>query len=95
MKPTGFPEQTKTLTKPIGMTDEECGSLPVYNDGSQSISCWRMTWRERLSALFVGRVWLQVYAGHTQPPVSLTAAKTIFEQPNTQDTASASALSQT
>lgn len=79
MIPTEFPESNKTLTKPQGMTDDECGSLPVYNDGAQSISCWRMSWRERLSALLRGRVWLQVYAGRTQPPVSLTAAKTIFQ----------------
>ena len=80
MIPTDFPEKNKTLTKPQGMTDEECGSLPVYNDGSQSVSCWRMSWRERLSALFRGKVWLQVYAGTTQPPVSLTAANTIFKE---------------
>lgn len=81
MIPTAFPEQNKTLTKPEGMDD--CGSLPVYNDGQQSISCWQMSWRERLSALLRGKVWLQVYAGSTQPPVSLTAAKSVFEQPST------------
>lgn len=80
MTPIDFPEQNKTLTKPQGMADEECGSLPVYNDGQQSISCWRMTWRERLSALLHGTVWLQVYAGRTQPPVSLSASKTIFQE---------------
>jgi hypothetical protein len=78
MIPTKFQESNKTLTKPQGMSDEECGSLPVYNDGQQSVSCWQMTWRERFSALLRGKVWLQVYAGSTQPPVSLTAAKTIF-----------------
>lgn len=78
MKPIEFAEQNKTLTKPAGMTDEECGSLPVYNDGAQSISCWGLSWRERISALWHGRIWLQIYAGRTQPPVSLTAARTIF-----------------
>lgn len=80
MVPINFAENNKTLTKPAGMTDEECGSLPVYNDGQQSISCWRMSWRERLSSLIRGRVWLQVYAGQTQPPVSLTATRTIFRE---------------
>lgn len=83
MKPIDFAEQNKTLTKPVDMTDEECGSLPVYNDGSQSVSCWRLSWRERISALWHGRIWLQVYAGHTQPPVSLTAARTIFTDADT------------
>jgi hypothetical protein len=80
MIPTAFPEQNKTLTKPQGMTDEQCGSLPVYNDGEQSISCWQMSLRERLSALWHGKIWLQVYAGRTQPPVSLTAAESIFTE---------------
>jgi hypothetical protein len=78
MTPVEFPYQNKTLTKPANMTDDQCGSLPVFNDGVQSISCWRMSWRERLAALFLGRVWLQVYAGETQPPVSLTVARTVF-----------------
>jgi hypothetical protein len=79
MIPVPFAEQNKTLTKPQGMTDDECGSLPVYNDGQQSVSCWGLNWRERLSALLYGKVWLQVYAGWTQPPVALSAAKTIFK----------------
>jgi hypothetical protein len=83
MTPTAFAEQNKTLTKPEGVTDEECRSLPVYNDGMQSVSCWRMSWRERLSALWHGKIWLQIYAGRTQPPVSLTAARTIFAKQET------------
>jgi hypothetical protein len=78
MKPIQFPEANATLAKPPGMTDEECGPLPVFNDGQQSISCWKMTWRERLSALVFGKVWLYVISGHTQPPVALEARKTIF-----------------
>ena len=81
MKPTQFPESTKTLQRPDGMTEQECGPLPVYNDGTQSVSCWQMTWRERFSALFFGRVWLTVVFGYTQPPVALDAKKTIFEKP--------------
>lgn len=79
MEPISFPEANKNLQKPQGMTDEECGPLPVYNDGQQSISCWKMTWRERLSALIYGRVWLYVHYGLSQPPVALSATKTVFE----------------
>jgi hypothetical protein len=39
-----------------------------------------MTWKERLSALFFGKVWLSVHSGHTQPPVWLMAEKEIFKQ---------------
>lgn len=79
MEPMKFEQANKNLLKPANMTDEECGSLPVFTDGKQCISCWKMTWRERLSALFFGKVWLSVYFGQTQPPVWLMAAKEIFK----------------
>ncbi len=78
MKPIKFPEANKTLGKPQGMTDDECGPLPVFSDGKVCISCWKMGWRERLAALFFGRAWLYVYFGSTQPPVALEAIKTVF-----------------
>jgi len=39
-----------------------------------------MSWRERFSALFFGKVWLSVYSGQTQPPVWLMATKEIFKE---------------
>ena len=78
MEPINFPEATKVLEKPHGMTDAECGPLPVFNDGITSISCWKMSWKERLSALFLGKVWLFVLFGNSQPPVALDAKRTIF-----------------
>lgn len=87
MEPVNFKQATKTLGPPKGMTSEECGNLPVFTDGTQCISLWKMTWRERLSALLFGKVWLFVVNGQTQPPVFLMAAKEIFmevkqEQPH-------------
>lgn len=82
MMPIAFAQRTKTLAKPPSMTDEECGSLDVFEDHQSHalISCWRMTWRERLSALFFGRVWLWVMSGTvTQPPVSLQVSRNIFK----------------
>lgn len=84
MTPIAFPEATKELQKPAGMTDEECVPLPVFNDGQQSISCWRPTWRERLSILFFGRVWCGVLFGATQPPIWLMGARTCFEKPKAE-----------
>lgn len=78
MEPIQFPQSNKVLARPQGMTDEECSPLPVFNDGTQSISCWKMTWRERIAALFFGKVWLFVVYGPTQPPVLLLAKKTVF-----------------
>lgn len=80
MEPIKFEQVNKTLTAPPGMTEAECGSLPVWTDDQQCISCWQMTWRERLSALFFGRIWLSVHSGQTQPPVWLMATKQIFKE---------------
>lgn len=79
MEPKKFEQANKELLAPEGMTDEECGSLPVYTDGNECISLWHMTWRERLSALFFGNIWLFVHSGQTQPPVALMATRQIFK----------------
>lgn len=81
MEPIKFPESNKDLLKPEGWTDEQCGSLPVFTEGQKCISLWKMTWKERISALFFGKVWLYVYSGHTQPPVGLLVTKQIFRVP--------------
>lgn len=80
MEPIKFPQSNKELLKPENMTDEECSSLSVYTDGTMCISLWKMTWKERLSALFFGRVWLYVNSGYTQPPVALQSIKEIFRK---------------
>ena len=82
MEPMKFEQANKNLLKPEGMTDEECGELPVFTDGTQCISLWKMSWRERLSALFFGKIWLFVHSGQTQPPVLLMAAREIFKEVN-------------
>lgn len=78
MNSANFPEATRSLVKPKGMTDEECGSLRVFEDDGVLISCWKMSWRERFAALLFGTVWLRVWSGYTQPPVSLECKKTVF-----------------
>lgn len=78
MKPVKFKEANKNLSKPNSMSDAECGSLWVFNDETQCISCWKMSFKQRIKALFFGRVWLSVMSGHTQPPVWLDCAKTVF-----------------
>lgn len=78
MKPVKFKEANKNLLKPNDMTDEECSSLWVYSDGVVCISCWKMSWKDRLSALLFGKVWLVVRSGKTQPPVYVDCSKTIF-----------------
>ena len=78
MKPSMFPQANKALLRPAGMTEEECGNLYVWTDGQQCLSLWQMDWRERVKALWYGRIWLTVLSGQTQPPVELSADRTIF-----------------
>lgn len=81
MKPVDFNEKTVDLGAPRDWDAEKhgpCGSLPVFRDEKQFISCWRPTWRERFSLLFGRPLWLFVVAaGH--PPVHLTIEKTVFK----------------
>lgn len=79
MKPIVFEQANRTLSKPSNMTDDECSSLSVFSDGSDCISLWQPSWRERLSILFFGRVWLFVHSGHTQPPVLLLGINRLFK----------------
>lgn len=84
MIPSRFPEATCCLAKPPGMSDDECGSLWVHRNPVEytTLSCWRMSWRERISALLFGRVWIWVHAGGmTQPPIALLASRNVFTTP--------------
>ncbi len=80
MKPVNFKYANIVLEKPETWTDEQCGPLPVFRDDAQSISLWSMSLRERLSALIFGRVWVFVYSGTPQPPISLSVERNIFEE---------------
>ncbi len=78
MKPIDFSQSTKVLQKPSTMTDSECQSLHVWNDGKQCVSCWKASFKERLNILFTGIVWLGVFSGKTQPPVFVSGEE-VFE----------------
>lgn len=79
MKPIDFPQSTKVLQRPSTMTEQECQSLHVWNDGKQCVSCWKLSFKERMKVLFNGKVWLGVLSGKTQPPVFLSG-ECVFEK---------------
>jgi hypothetical protein len=79
MKPIDFPQSTKVLQRPSTMTEQECQSLHVWNDGKQCVSCWKLSFKERMNVLFNGKVWLGVLSGKTQPPVFLSG-ECVFEK---------------
>ena len=55
MKPIEFPEQTMVWAE----NQPPYLPLPAYTDDRETISLWAMTWRERIRALFTGRLWLR------------------------------------
>jgi len=66
MKPVKFPECTHVLAK----DQKEYLPLPVHRqrDGLV-VSCWRLTWWERVKLLATGRLWLMTltYNAPLQP----------------------------
>jgi len=79
MKPIKFKNSNKILKAPKNWNEEEqCEELTIYSDGKQCVSCWRLSFFDRLSVLIFGKVWLYVMSEGTQPPVALIAKKEIF-----------------
>jgi hypothetical protein len=83
MKAVKFKESNFVLKSPDGLEDDvydldvwkgETGGLPEF------ISKWRPSFRERLSILFFGSVWLRVMSRTTSPPVLIQGAKTVFKK---------------
>lgn len=81
MKPTDFKQSTKVLQRPSTMAESECQSLPVWSDGKQCVSCWKLSFKERIKVLFHGKVWLGVLSGKTQPPVFLSGESVFVKAP--------------
>jgi hypothetical protein len=57
--------------------------LPIfrfqYSDGQEAIeSCWQMSFRERLRALFTGKIYFQCW-GRTHPPILLSVKAALEE----------------
>ena len=78
MKPIKFKEANKELQKPVDMTIEQCSPLHIIQTGNICISCWRVSFKEKLILLFSGKLWLTVRSGQTQPPVKITIDKPFY-----------------
>lgn len=74
MEPVKFPEVNKVLTAPEG-EEENVLPLHVWNNGLVSFSKWKLSFKERLSVLFFGTIWLGIWAGPSMPPVYLQASQ--------------------
>jgi hypothetical protein len=73
MKPIEFKEQTVIVAK----DQPEYLPLPAFIDNGPEgavISCWGMTWRERLQILFTGKIWVSLWCFHKPVTPSKIAA---------------------
>lgn len=67
MKPVEFPQQTTVWAK----NQPPYLPLPAYTNDKETISCWKLTLRERIKLLFGGRLWLrQMNFGEALQPQS-------------------------
>ena len=69
MSPIEFKQQNIVFTAPAGMEDK-VEQLPAFRGEGQVISCWHLSFWERLKLLFTGRLWFSVI-GNAQPPIWL------------------------
>lgn len=75
MFPASFDESNDALSKPVGMTADECQALSVWRGPTENglpvvVSCWKPTAAEIEEIQRTGRIWLMVW-GHTMPPVAV------------------------
>jgi hypothetical protein len=69
MTPIEFPQQTIVWAK----NQPPYLPLPAYTDDRETISCWQLTWRERLKVLCFGCLWLrQMNFGSPLQPQALS-----------------------
>lgn len=77
MFPIKFKEQngTKLRSKPSHV------DLPVYVNDKKSISCWKVSLKERISILLFGRVWVYIFCeGKLHPPIGVLGKRTCFRK---------------
>ena len=59
MKPINFKEMNKIYAE----NQKQYQSLPVYEDdkqGGRVFHCWRLSFRERIKVLFIGKLWINI-----------------------------------
>lgn len=78
MRHIQFKEANRRLN-PIGERDNR-EPLTVFEDEGMVISCWKMSLRERFSALFFGRAWVCVKRTRVGEEMHVNARRTVFHR---------------
>lgn len=77
--PVRFCGFNKRLTAPPGK-EKEVGTLHVFSNGRENISCWKLTPEERLRVLETGEIWLTVASGQTCYPAFVSGVPLMMAQ---------------
>lgn len=81
MKALNFKQATHVLDKPQGL--KEYGKLPIHFQKPQCVSKWSVSFRERISILFFGTVFVGVFTDTPiQPPLWIKGKRNIFKKKN-------------
>ena len=83
MKPVTFKHVNRVLQpsgKEYSQNVTSVDPLPVWTDGEQCISRWRLSWLDRLRVMLYGHVWLATLTGANQPPVCLSAEREYLQE---------------
>ena len=65
LKPFKFEQANKKLT-PLLVNYKD---LWVWSDNLENISCWKLSFWERIKLLFIGKIWISLLSGKSQPPM--------------------------
>ena len=76
LKPVNFKEANIELHPRIENPDSK--SIRAFTDDKQCITCWKLTFWQRLSVLIFGRVWMGIRSGRMMPSVWLASGRTCF-----------------
>ena len=69
MKPIATKEM-KDVLLPAEGTEDHVAPLPILRTEGMVSSCWKMTWKERIKAVWVGKIWFDC-SGLTHPPIRI------------------------
>lgn len=76
LQPVDFEESNCELHPLLGTPNRK--SIRVFSDGEACISCWKLTFLQRLSVLIFGRIWLSIKSGYSMPGTWLACGRTCF-----------------
>lgn len=77
--PIKFNGMNYELSKPKGMDDLQCSSLPVFRNEINCVSCWEFTDEEIQEIIKTKRIYVSLWSGFTQPPILLGTEDAIRE----------------